>query len=1353
MRNKIYFFLTLFIVLCKGQMSAQCPPTGFSISDTVCPGQSLIINNASSSAVQFQWDFCPGDLDSVPTASAAASISGTLTYPQNMKMVEVDGNYYGFFANALANYVTRYDFGNSPANIPVAVNLSTDPLLVSTQSGIDVVKEGNKWLVFVTMYGNNTLTRLEMDSITQVTPVFSSLAISGLASPTSIKIIDGYAFVPNNQSPEIIRLDFNGSYLNTPVVMSPAINTGAFNNYGIDIDYDCSTGQYTGFSTSYGFGNLYRLEFGNSLANSPTLSTAGTGLWGAQGIDVVKEKGDWHLFMTSNTNTMTHFRMGNSLSNLPVQDYSSNFGGIMADPKNIQMVKSGSTWYGISSNTGLFSFVRFTFPQGCLSGAMYSGLQSPSGISYGAGISGMQFVELTETYAGGASLQFTDSVLVSILPPLASFVHTAACDNGPIAFSDQSSVCSGSITNWSWDFGDGNTAATANPVHSYQAAGTFTVTLTVTSSDGLSDTYVQNVVVNPAPVAWFGLPASACAGADVLVSDSSQAGSGVLNAWSYSFGDGDSASTASIPHAWLQPGSYDVTLIAYTDIGCSDTSTRNIQILPGPFASFETANTCIGETVDFTNTSVSPGTTIQSYAWDFGDGNTASTQQASHNYAMVPGQYNVSLVCAALNGCADTLIREIKIGNKPSPFFTVSEDTVCSFSTLSFNDGSSPAAGDTIFRRIWDFGDGNTDSNTVSPIHAYTQPGLYTVTLTVYSPTDCDSSFSLNVFIIESPVAAFTVNNACFGDAHNFNDLSTAPAGSVIDSWHWYFGNGDSSLQPSVVYTYPDTGNYSVTLIIRSNIGCYDTLSLPATVYKIPVANFSVPAICTNQPVTFNDSSSVEGSVLTQWQWDFGGTGNTSSLQHPVTSFPSALAYAVTLIATSQQGCSDTVIKMVAADQSPEFTISSPDHCEGISQQMISTVTSGSTTSLSYLWNFGDNTASFLSNPSHLYTTFGQYVVSLLVSDLTNGCELTISDTVTVHENPVALFGTGKLCEKEPVTFTDSSLAGSGIITGWNWSLGTAGVSTLSSPSAIYNSPGSQSISLTVTSVFGCRDSVSKLIQIHPTPKAAFSLSPPYGAPPLPVNFNNQSDSGSYTWDFGDGSPLYSGNAPQHTYTDTGVYTITLTVMSGEGCLSQYDKEVFVLIPERDLAVNGISYIRSGGKWIMKAIVANYGNEDAYTFQLKAQLNNLAVFYNTFNADTLSAGSLREYIFNTQFDAGNGDSPDFFCVEVVSVNNQPDVNPANNRFCATGLSGFEVISVYPNPGQGTLYLGIHLDKAAEVQLSLYQSDGKLIRDRQSYFLEKGLNTITENTESLEGGVYLLQIASGENTRLIKLFRQ
>ena len=302
MRNKILFFLITCFLFSSIIGYGQCPSPGYSLPDTVCPNTPIAITN-SSTAISFNWDNGLGDLDSIPTASILPAVAGTLTYPENMKVVFEYGNYYGFVPNALASYITKYEFGNSLNNNPSISNLPSDASLSSFQTGIDAVKENGKWYLFITMYSSNSLVRVEMDSINQnLNLIYTNVAINGPYNPWSIKLFDHVGFIMNNQDDKIIRIDFNGNYANTPTVLQPYVSTGYFNNFGFDVVYDCISNNYIGFGTSFSAGAIIKFNFGSSLLNTPSVSTILTGVNGAQGVQIIKENGTWHLFLVSNTN-------------------------------------------------------------------------------------------------------------------------------------------------------------------------------------------------------------------------------------------------------------------------------------------------------------------------------------------------------------------------------------------------------------------------------------------------------------------------------------------------------------------------------------------------------------------------------------------------------------------------------------------------------------------------------------------------------------------------------------------------------------------------------------------------------------------------------------------------------------------------------------------------------------------------------------------------------------------------------------------------------------------------------------------------------------------------------------------
>ena len=173
-----------------------------------------------------------------------------------------------------------------------------------------------------------------------------------------------------------------------------------------------------------------------------------------------------------------------------------------------------------------------------------------------------------------------------------------------------------------WDFGDGSTSTAANPSHLYNKAGSYTVTLTYTTSDGCTGTinYPGAVKVGQQPVASFGtMPTSTCASTPIVFTDNS---TGSVTSWLWNFGDGITDTSRNPVHLYNDTGYFSIQLIAGNN-GCMDTvKPKNVYIKP-PVSKFATDVQCSDPFhFAFTNYSVGAG----SWAWDFGDGTSSASK-------------------------------------------------------------------------------------------------------------------------------------------------------------------------------------------------------------------------------------------------------------------------------------------------------------------------------------------------------------------------------------------------------------------------------------------------------------------------------------------------------------------------------------------------------------------------------------------------------------------------------------------------------------------------------------------------------------------------------------------------------
>jgi len=686
---------------------------------------------------------------------------------------------------------------------------------------------------------------------------------------------------------------------------------------------------------------------------------------------------------------------------------------------------------------------------------------------------------LTTTGNGTCPADTDTIVLYIVQPPIAAFTSTAGvCQGLATSFTDQSTPAA-TITSWNWNFGDTTFSTLQNPTHTYSLAGTYTVTLIVGANTSCIDTVTQVVTVNPMPTAAFNSTAQ-CFVDSVYFTDASTISSGSITGWSWNFGDAGSSTLQNPAHSYTAAGTYTVTLIVISNFGCSDTITQVVTVQPSPLANFGFNNTCIGNAINFTDSSTIVFGNIISWNWNFGDATISALQNPSHTYT-ASGTYTVTLIVTSAIGCVDTIALSVTV--YPGAVAAFTNTGACQGLSTSFTDLST--GNPTSWS--WNFGDA-TSSTLQNPSHAYASEGTYTVTLIVTTVNGCSDTVVQTIIVNPLPTANFNSTALCFVDSVFFFDASTISSGSIT-GWSWSFGDaGSSTLQnPSHVYAAP--GTYTVTLIVTSNFGCSDTITQVVTVQPSPLADFGFTIVCQNDPTFFTDSSSISFGNIISWNWNFGDA-TTSALQNPSHTYSLGGTYNVTLIVTSATGCVDTITIPVTVNALPVAAFSSSGMCvaDGITFTDLSSVSPGSVTA--WQWYFGDAASGNLQNPIHYYSSSGNYAVTLIVTS-NNGCLDTITQAVTVNPSPTAVFTADAniVFMDQNVNFSDQSTP-SGTIISWYWDFGDNTNSTLQNPSHSYSLGGTYTVMEVVTNSFGCTDTAWYTIVVTVPPDIPTGFSP-----------------------------------------------------------------------------------------------------------------------------------------------------------------------------------------------------------------------------------------------------------------------
>ncbi|MFH1894234.1 MAG: S8 family serine peptidase [Candidatus Zixiibacteriota bacterium] len=254
-------------------------------------------------------------------------------------------------------------------------------------------------------------------------------------------------------------------------------------------------------------------------------------------------------------------------------------------------------------------------------------------------------------------------------PPVANFSGSPTSGTVPLTvnFTDLST---GSVTSWSWTFGDGGTSTAQNPSHQYTSANTYTVSLTVTGPGGSDgETKTNYITVNPCVTPTAGFVGSPTSGDYPLLVNFTDQSSGATS-WAWTFGDGGTSTASNPSHTYTSAGTFTVTQTVTNPCGNDQLVRTNYITVTtppcyAPVADFS-GSPLSGDyplNVSFTDLSTNSPT---SWNWTFGDGGTSTAQNPSHTYTSA-GTFTVTLT--ATNSCGSD-------GETKTGYITVNEPPV-----------------------------------------------------------------------------------------------------------------------------------------------------------------------------------------------------------------------------------------------------------------------------------------------------------------------------------------------------------------------------------------------------------------------------------------------------------------------------------------------------------------------------------------------------------------------------------------------------------------------------------------------------------------------------------------------------
>jgi PKD repeat protein len=475
-----------------------------------------------------------------------------------------------------------------------------------------------------------------------------------------------------------------------------------------------------------------------------------------------------------------------------------------------------------------------------------------------------------------------------------------------------------------WDFGDGTTSTDVRTMHTYKDAGKYLVKLTVKdASDAECNTAsTQQVVkVNQSPCAVADGPDMSCLNEEISfdASETTDSPDDKLT-YRWDFGDGQTQDGMKVKHKYEKGGNYQVVLTVVDDSGTiCDTGIDKLKVgvntPPVADAGKDTflcksnPNEPLEVTFDGSNSKDLDGDKL-SYAWDFGDGETAEGKVVKHNY-LKGGEYIAKLIVTDNTSakCDKSIAQKTVILNRAPIADAGSDLKICAEEKVDFDASKSIDSDGDSLNYAWDFGDGEKGvGKTVS--HKYTKGGVYQAKLTVDdgTKTDCSSaSDKILINVNSSPKAVIaSKDTSSVGQIVNFDSSSSTDLDGDKLGYTWDFGDGTSASGNLVKHNYLKGGLYKVTMVVDDDKRTDCSSSIETHYIKVntpPIASTGPNLVCcVNDEVEFDGSKSndLDGDNLT-YTWDFGD-GETAEGVKVKHAYKKIGTYKVSLTVTDDSG-------------------------------------------------------------------------------------------------------------------------------------------------------------------------------------------------------------------------------------------------------------------------------------------------------------------------------------------------------------------------------------------------------------------------------------------------------------------
>jgi len=770
----------------------------------------------------------------------------------------------------------------------------------------------------------------------------------------------------------------------------------------------------------------------------------------------------------------------------------------------------------------------------------------------------------------------------------------SACVGIGVTFTNTSSL---PVSNVKWDFGDNYTASKVGSIaHSYEKGGTYTINLINAATLAIVGTRTITIYNNP--TATFSMSDSVtCVGNKITFSSTSIPGSGTINTYSWSMGDGNvlTLPSPSVQYTYNQGGVFIPILTVQDNNGCVGNSPSNKQIkvngnqLQSSFLANGNDFFSCTNNITLENTTNEAGQKGITYLWNFGD-NTSSTEKSPQAHAYnEPGIYTITLQSSFLGmqGCTPTFSKTVYIGK---PTITVdAPDNICQNTSIplavhSNIDGLIRSNQDV----TWTVSSATITGNGANA--TFNTAGL--ASLTVINKNGCKTSVTKKIDVAPLPKIALTIDpptGLCIGTKTNAEANITNGVAIAQYIWAPEGTNGsvhDTTTSNSYSYQFKNAGAYSYQVTAKGTNGCSATQTQPLSIAEEcidngfgsaynPIFSFQSES-CTNKykiviknkiPSKPVDYWTVNGTKYTS------ADGQTGTITLPTTK---GAVYAVNTY--YKDGSHDLNRKITIIDETAAFDIANNDnatlYCANNNFSFTTNKYINKDNIAKFDWKITDSKGNTVktnttSQWNYAFLNPDDYTIQLTITDITNNaCVSPTSQTISVHgfsgdfstSNSKTTFCT----PSETVTFNSAIVVGSSPLAKEVWNFGDKTDSTILTPTPSFSiqhtyfdttaNLRSFTVSLKATDEMGCSVTINKsnYIRLY-QPKIGLSTADTLLCSKRTVTLNNLSDANNakYTWTLGSKTVQSNSKTVDIPLTSVAVpsqYTLSLHLVDAGGC-------------------------------------------------------------------------------------------------------------------------------------------------------------------------------------------------------------